>query len=73
MLEPDAAGGLYAIHDRHADVHEHHIWFELSDSIQSLLAIVGLAHDLDILRAADDGLESHSGQQVVLYEYDAYG
>ena len=48
-LARQALGGLDAVHDRHADVEQHHVGVQQLGLLDRLAAGRGLAHDLDVV------------------------
>jgi len=44
-LTGSAAGGFYAVHAWHADVHQDNIWLQFGISVEGGLPVRGFAHD----------------------------
>ncbi len=52
----DTARGLDAVHDGHAQIHEHQVRRKLLDQIDSLRTVMGHGHDLEAGHGAQDHL-----------------
>ena len=62
----DAASSLNPIEDRHANVHENHIWLESLDHCNGFIAILGFSHHLYVWGAAKDQTQSVPHQFVIV-------
>ena len=51
----DAAGRLGAVHLRHDEVHEHHIWSQGDALADSVCAAGGVAHVLEVVERQQEG------------------
>ena len=72
-LGAQQAGGGDAVELRHADVHEHDVGPVAVDGAQHAAPVVGLADDLDALRAGQHHPQPRAHERVVVDEQDADG
>ena len=59
-------GRLGAVHDRHQDVHEHHVGADEAALVQGFRAVRRLGHDLDVVAGGQQDLEALSDHLVVV-------
>ena len=70
---PRPAGRLEPAAARHLDVHQHHVGPEAPGDLDGLLAVAGLARDLEVLLGSQDQLEAGPHQGLVVGQDDAHG
>ena len=63
-------GCLDAVEHRHADVHQQHVRRALLGEAHGLLAVGGLAHDLDVVLGIEQGGESGPDEFLVVGQPD---
>ena len=68
----NATRGLQPIHARHGDVHHHHVGAQGNGLRQSLDAVTGLAHDLDVGFLLQQRLETNADNHVIVHQQYAY-
>ena len=69
----NGAGGLDAVHFRHADVHEYHVGPKALRLLYRIGPVSGLADDLDALVGAENGLEAAAHEILVVHDEHADG
>jgi hypothetical protein len=57
--------------DRHADVHQDDIGLELAGEFNCLVAVLGLADDVDLVVSLEDQAEAAAHERLVVGEQDA--
>jgi hypothetical protein len=60
-----------AVHARHLDVHEHHVGVGRGDDFHGGGAVVGLAHDFQIVLRLQDQPQAGAHQMLVVDQHDA--
>jgi hypothetical protein len=70
VLDQLASGGD-AVESRHANVHQHEVWMVAPDGDLSLLAISGLADNLDVSLSVEDQAEAGADHRLVVDHEDA--
>jgi hypothetical protein len=65
-LAEDPPGGLQAVQPRHLDIHQHHGRAVPADRVDSLLAVLGLGHDLDAGLGLQNQPEAPADQRLVV-------
>jgi hypothetical protein len=68
---PDRRGGGNAIHHRHQQVHQHHIWGELSRQAQRLGAVCRLADHFQFRVRREERPEPLAHDRMVVNEQNA--
>jgi len=69
----DPPGGRDAVDRGHADVHEHDVRPGLADEGDGLVAVGGLADDLDVVPGVEDHPEAHPYQRLVIDDHHPDG
>jgi hypothetical protein len=62
------AGGLDAVHHRHADVHQNHIGRKRSRQLDTGRTVGGLPHHVDVILSVEDHRESIPDQLLIVGE-----
>jgi hypothetical protein len=70
VLDQLASGGD-TVESGHANVHQHEVWTVAPDGYLSLLAICGLADNLDVSLAVQDEAEAGADHRLVVDNEDA--
>ena len=65
-----ATGRLDAVHDRHPDVHEHHVGLCALGEGDRLGAVRRLADDIDVRLGLEDHAEAGPHQRLVVDDHD---
>ena len=71
MLDPDPGGRLEPTDARHPQVHQHDVRPVLGDTRQRLLAVGGLADDVDAVEVLQDGDHAGAEHRVVVGDQHA--
>src|ERR1700729_2504460 len=71
QLQPDGDDGFQAAGSRHAHVHEGDVRAMLEMQFHGLCAVGGFGHHVHIGLRVQNGLDTHSRNQVVLRDQDA--
>ena len=69
----DLPGGLQAVHHRHADIHQDHVRTQLRGARDRFLPVHGLADDLDVGLAVQQGGEAGPDHALVIGDHDSHG
>ena len=59
------------MHHRHVQVQQHRIGLELFGQLHAFQSVAGLADDLEIALALQQGLQAAAEQGVVIHQQDA--
>ena len=71
MARADLAGGLYAVHHRHLEVHQHEVGPQRLHLAQRLFAIMRDADHLDVRMRAEHDTQPLAHDRLVIHEQDA--
>jgi len=64
-------GGLDPVQPRHAHVEDDDVWLERARLRECLVAVFGLAHDLDVVFAFEDHADAAANERLVVDDEDA--
>ncbi len=70
LLLQDLPRGLEPVHPGHPDVHQHDVGDELHGAAEGGLAVVGLAHHLDVRLGVEQRPKARPDQRLVVGEQD---
>src|SRR5882762_1631935 len=62
----DAFGGLQSVQNRHGDIHEDQLWFDLLNELHGFPAITGFTHDFDASNLFQCGSYSSPHDRMVI-------
>jgi hypothetical protein len=66
----EPARGLHAVHPGHAHVHQDDVGLQALDDLEGLVAVTGLADELEVGLGLEDHPEAHAQQLLVVDEHD---
>ena len=73
VLLPNGLGGGGAVHIRHDQVHQHHVWLDLAVQPYRFPAVAGLTNKIQVIKRQQERGQPAADNGMVVHEHDADG